>query len=228
MVKLQQIINHQFKNLDLLNQALLHRSYLNENKEIKLTSNERMEFLGDAILEFWVSHYLYKNFSNYLEGDLTNLRSLTVCTDNLAKIAKEINLGNFVRLSKGEENHGGKENPSILADTFESLIGAIFLDAGLDAIDNFLITYIEPSIQEIAKQKIYKDPKSVFQEIAQAKEGITPHYETISESGPDHQKVFTVGVYLNKKQNATGSGNSKQRAEEAASIAATKILKNQV
>ncbi|MFA6250780.1 MAG: putative dsRNA-binding protein, partial [Candidatus Shapirobacteria bacterium] len=146
------------------------------------------------------------------------------CTQNLALIANSINLGDCILLSKGEETHGGRQNQSILADTFEAIIGAIYLDQGIQATKKFLAKLFVPSINQISQQKIYKDPKSLFQEIAQAKQGITPHYETIREAGPDHNKTFEVGVYLDNTLITTGSGTSKQRAEESAAIAASKIL----
>lgn len=223
-LELQTLIQIKFNDLSRLSQALVHRSFLNENKNSALTSNERYEFLGDAVLELWSSETLFTKFPEYPEGDLTNLRSLVVRTENLAKIATKIKLGDFVMLSHGEETHGGRSNQSILADTFESVIGAIYLDSGFSAAVDFLNRFLLPSLEEISAQKIYKDPKSLFQEIAQAKQGITPHYETISESGPDHQKVFEIGVYLDDKLIAQGSGNSKQKAEESAAIAAYEIL----
>lgn len=219
---------YQFKNLELEKQALIHRSYLNENKELNLQSNERLEFLGDAVLEFWISDILYNRFPNFTEGDLTNLRSLVVCTTNLAKISAKIKLGDKLLLSKGEEKHGGRDNTSILADAFESYLGAIFLDGGIKAVYKFLDKVVTPSIDLISKQKTLKDPKSIFQEIAQDKEGITPNYKTLSESGPDHKKIFEVGVYLIDRLIAKGKGNSKQKAEEDASLNATKIFKNRV
>lgn len=218
----------QFKNPKIEKQAFIHRSYLNENKELNLTSNERYEFLGDAILEFWISDILFKRFPDFTEGDLTNLRSLVVCTTNLAKISAKIKLGEKILLSKGEEKHGGRENTSILADAFESYLGAIFLDQGIKAVYKFLNKTLTPSIDLISKQKSLKDPKSIFQEIAQSKEGITPNYKTLSESGPDHKKTFEVGVYLVDRLIAKGKGNSKQKAEEDASVNATKIFKNRV
>jgi ribonuclease-3 len=226
LIKLQKIIDIKFKSIGILEQSLIHRSYLNENKSLQLQSNERYEFLGDAILEFWATKNLFSLFPNFTEGDLTNLRSLVVCTQNLAKVANVITLGEFVMLSRGEESHGGRENLSILADTFESLIGAIFLDQGIDMVDKFLIKFVIPSINEISQQKIYKDAKSQFQEIAQSKRGVTPHYITIKEAGPDHQKIFEVAAYVGETLIATGTGNSKQKAEEAAAIASTKVLSN--
>lgn len=223
LLELQSKLDIKFKDIDKLSQSLTHRSFLNENKK-NSESNERFEFLGDAILEFWISDYLFNMFPKFNEGDLTNLRSLVVCTQNLAKIATNLELGNYVLLSKGEENHGGRTNTSILADTFEALVGAIFLDQGIQQAGSFLKSSLDKSISEISQQKVYKDPKSIFQEIAQAKEGITPNYKTLSETGPDHQKTFEVAVFLCDRLIATGMGNSKQKAEEDASIKATKIL----
>jgi ribonuclease-3 len=217
--ELQNLIGVKFKDLVVLNQALIHRSYLNENKDSGLESNERFEFLGDAVLELWSSQTLFHLFPDYPEGKLTNLRSLVVCTENLALVASNFNLGKFILLSRGEETHQGRENLSILADTFESLIGAIYLDSGTKSVNKFLDKFLLPSLNDISQQKIYKDPKSLFQEIAQAKEGITPGYQTISQSGPDHHKTFVVGVYLNGKLISQGEGNSKQKAEEAAAVA---------
>lgn len=225
---LEELIGQKFKNPQLLSQSLIHRSYINENRATKISSNERMEFLGDAVLELWASDNLYRLFPDLQEGQLTNIRSLVVCTQNLAKIANEIGLGQYLLLSKGEKNHGGTENISILADTFESLIGAIYLDQGYQSAQKFLDKFLKPSITKIAKLDNLKDPKSYFQEIAQAKEGVTPHYETISQTGPDHQKTFSIGVYLEDKLIATGNGNSKQKAEESAAIKATKIFQNKV
>lgn len=221
---LETTISYKFKDHRHLNQALIHRSYLNENRHSGLVSNERYEFLGDAILELWISDQLFKIFPDFNEGDLTNLRSLIVCTQNLAKVAQSINLGQHILLSRGEESHGGRENQSILADTFESLIGAVYLDTGITSVFDFLSTHLQNSIDTISKQKVFKDPKSLFQEIAQAQKGTTPHYQTLEECGPDHQKKFKVGVYLGQDLIATGEGNSKQKAEETAAIAATQIL----
>lgn len=226
--QLQSIINVQFKDEKMLTQALIHRSFLNENKGKDLKSNERYEFLGDSILELWISETLFNLFPNLEEGDLTNLRSLIVCTQNLALIALEIKLGDFIFLSKGEELHGGRQNQTILADTFEALIGAIYLDQGSKSAYKFLKQSLTESISHFSSKKVLKDPKSVFQEIAQAQKGITPNYKTITEFGPDHNKTFEIGVYLGKELIATGTGSSKQRAEEDASIKATKLFNNQV
>lgn len=221
--ELQGLIGYKFKKINFLTQALVHRSSLNEHKEF-IESNERYEFLGDAILETWVSDRLFNLFSKFDEGKLTNLRALIVCTDNLASVSKNFNLGKFIFLSHGEENHGGRQNKSILADTFEAIIGAVYLDGGVKPVFKFLDNYLTPSINQFSAQKIYKDPKSIFQELSQSQKGYTPKYKTLSESGPDHLKKFEVGVYVDEQLIATGVGNSKQKAQEAASILATKIF----
>jgi ribonuclease-3 len=220
----QQIIKYQFKDISFLDQALVHRSSLNEQRQFN-ESNERYEFLGDAVLELWISDRIFSKFTEFDEGKLTNLRALVVCTQNLAKVAADFDLGKFIYLSHGEKNHGGRDNHSILADTFEAILGAVYLDGGLNPAFNFLDNFLNQSIEQLSSKEIYKDPKSIFQEIAQAKKGITPKYKTISESGPDHQKTFEVGVYLNKKLVAKGKGNSKQKAQEDASLKATKLFK---
>jgi len=221
--ELQKKIATKFIDPKKLSLALTHRSYLNENRQLK-ASNERYEFLGDAILEYWSSQKLFSLFPDFDEGQLTNLRSLVVCTQNLAEVSAKFNLGDYILLSHGEEKHGGRQNISLLADTFESIIGAIHLDQGYPAVDIFLNKFLNDSIHTLSQKNIYKDPKSLFQEIAQSKKGITPHYQTISETGPDHQKVFEVGVYLNEELIAKGLGNSKQKAEEDAATKASKII----
>jgi ribonuclease-3 len=225
---LQTKIGYTFKDKEKIIRALTHRSYINEHRDQKLLSNETYEFLGDSILEFWISDKLFRQFPQFDEGDLTNLRALIVCTQNLALISTDISLCDFVLLSKGEERHSGRTNQSILADTFESVLGSIFLDGGITPAFKFLEKVLDQSISTLSSKKIYKDPKSLFQEIAQAKRGITPRYQTVDETGPDHQKNFEVAVFLNEDLIATGSGNSKQKAEEDASIKATKILNNLV
>lgn len=220
---LENKLHFKFKNEKLLDLALTHRSYLNENKTFK-DSNERLEFLGDAVLEFWSSKKLYTLFPQYHEGQLTNLRSLLVCTKNLAEVSHKFNLGEYIKLSHGEEAHGGRNNQSLLADTFESLLGAIYLDSGIKAANRFLDRFLLKSLLELSKKEVYKDPKSIFQEIAQAKKGITPTYKTVSENGPDHQKIFQVAVFIGNKLIATGKGNSKQRAEEDAATKAANLI----
>jgi len=220
---LQKKIKLKFKNPQFLILALTHRSYLNENRQLK-SSNERLEFFGDAILEYWVSQKLYSLFPDFDEGQLTNLRSLIVCTQNLAYISSTFDLGSFILLSRGEDSHDGRLNISLLADTFESLIGAIHLDGGYPAVEKFLNRFLDKNIQTLSKKNIYKDAKSLFQEIAQSRRGVTPKYLLISQSGPDHQKIFKIGVYLDNKLIASGEGNSKQKAEEDAATRAILVL----
>lgn len=210
-----------FSDQVLLKQALTHKSSLNEDKTTG-KSYERLEFLGDAVLEFWISDTLYKLFPQFPEGKLTNLRALSVCTQNLSIAAQAINIGDHLFLSYGEDRGGGRQNPSILEDVFEALVGAIYLDQNQAAAFKFLDQFLLPLVKKLAQKKEYKDPKSKFQEITQAKFNITPHYQTIKETGPDHQKIFKVGVYLGDKLIASGTGKSKQRAEESASLKALK------
>lgn len=221
---LEAIIGYRFSNPLLLVQSLTHRSYVNENKDSP-ANNERLEFLGDAVIEVWSSQLLFEEFPTVPEGQLTNLRSLLVRTENLATVAKTINLGSHLFLSRGEAAHGGRDNISLLADTFESLVGAIFLDSGFPSVYEFLNRHLKPSLTAIRQQKIFKDPKSYFQEICQSKTGFTPHYEIISQSGPDHAKIFESSVIVNTKPIATGIGISKQKAEEAAALNALEIFK---
>lgn len=224
LTSLLKIININFKDEKLLQQALVHRSSLNESKNNFSISNERLEFLGDAILEQWTSKILYNRFPDMNEGQMTNLRSLIVRTENLAKIMLDLKITSYIYLSRGEETHGGRLNLSILADTFEAIIGSIYLDGGQDLVDTFLSNTLTKSIDELSGKSQYKDPKSVFQEIAQAKEGITPNYQIISQDGPDHDKKFVSGAYIGNKLISTGKGNSKQKAEEQAAINATQEL----
>lgn len=221
---LQKLISVTFKDPTLLFQSLIHRSYLNENRSTIKSSNERLEFLGDAVLELWATETLFGLFPDLPEGDLTNLRSLVVCTENLAAIAKNIDISTYILLSRGEESHQGRENPSILADTFESITGAIYLDQGMVSAKDYLNQFVMPTIATIGKLKVFKDPKSMFQEIAQAKRGVTPHYVTVSEIGPDHRKEFEVAAFIGEDLIAKGKGNSKQKAEESAATAATTLL----
>lgn len=205
-----------FKNLQLLEEAFTHRSYLNENPQRNLVSNERLEFLGDAVLSFLVSKLLFQKFPRLPEGDLTNLRSAIVCTKTLCRTAKNLNLGEKLKLSRGEETSGGRNNPSLLANTFEAFLGALYLDQGIEEAENFLKTCLFPFLSEIIKSDSYKDFKSRFQEIVQEKAKISPVYKILKTIGPDHAKKFTVGVYVKEKLIGQGSGWSKQEAEQEA------------
>lgn len=203
------------KNQELLTEAFTHRSYLNETKE-KITSNERLEFLGDAVLEILVSEYLFHRFPEYPEGKLTLLRSSIVRTETLGTAAQKLNLGKYLRLSRGEEEHGGRTNESILANTYEAVTGALYLDQGLAIVKEFLEETLFPYFEAIMENKTYRDAKSHLQEVVQEKFKITPVYKVMKEEGPDHQKRFTIGVYIDDKLIGEGTGRNKQAAESKA------------
>lgn len=203
------------KDKKLFEQAFTHRSYLNETKQ-KISSNERLEFLGDSVLSFIVSNYLYKQYPQYNEGILTNLRSQLVNTKSLAQIAKELNFGVLLKLSKGEEDSKGRQSQSLLANSFEAFIGALFLDQGIDIVYEFLNKVLLPKADQFVKNKAFKDPKSLLQEKVQARGQSSPLYKVVKESGPAHAKLFTVSVYAEKTLLGTGEGKSKQQAEEMA------------
>lgn len=204
-----------FKNPKLLDQAFTHRSYLNEAKE-KVPSNERLEFLGDSILSFVVSDYLFKRYPDFEEGTLTNLRSLLVNTKNLSQVAEKLNFGNRLKLSKGEEESKGRSNPSLLADSFEAFIGALCLDQGFKEVSNFINKALLSKVEDLVRKKSFKDPKSLLQEEVQAKKQNSPIYKVIKETGPAHKKLFTVGVFVGDNMLGIGSGKSKQEASEIA------------
>ncbi|MEI6040241.1 MAG: ribonuclease III [Candidatus Berkelbacteria bacterium] len=207
-------INVEFNDKDLLNQVFVHRSYLNENPSFKLDHNERLEFLGDAVLELIVTEYLYKTLPNP-EGELTNLRSALVRGQTLSDIANSLEMNDFLFLSKGEAKSTGKARQLILANCFEALIGAIYLDQGYDKAKEFITNYLLDRLKSVLEQKTYLDPKSHLQELAQAEFGITPTYKVIFETGPDHAKNFTVGCFLDEKKISEGTGSSKQAAESS-------------
>ncbi len=214
-----------FKSKDLLTQAFVHRSYLNENPDFHLDQNERLEFLGDAVLELVVTEHLYKDHPDKAEGELTNWRASLVNAKMLAVLAEELGFNEFLLLSRGETKELGKARQYILANTFEAIIGALYLDSGYEACDTFIKKYVLSRLEEIIKTKSYKDAKSHFQEQSQEKAGVTPLYKVMKEWGPDHKKKFTVGVYLGVEKVAEGEGYSKQEAEEAAAQQAL-IIKN--
>ncbi len=205
-----------FKDKSLLKQAFIHRSYINENRNLKLEHNERFEFLGDAVLELVVTDYLYHKYPQKPEGELTSFRSSLVNSNTLAEVAQRININDFLFLSKGESKDTGRARQYILANALEALIGAIYLDQGYDAARDFISKYIFDLIDEIVEKGTFIDAKSLFQEKAQEKVSITPLYKTIKEDGPDHDKHFTVGVFLDTDLVIEGVGKSKQEAEQAA------------
>ena len=218
--KLAEKIGVKFNNLDFLRQALTHRSYLNEHREYKLDHNERLEFLGDAVLELVVTEYLYNNFSNP-EGELTNWRAALVNGEMLAKISGKLGVEEHLLMSRGEAKDTGKARQYLLANAFESITGAIYLDQGRDgyeAAKKFILKNVVVELADIIENKTYVDPKSRFQEIAQEKIGVTPMYRVLNESGPDHDRSFTVGIFLGEEMVAEGEGSSKQEAQRNAAV----------
>lgn len=205
-----------FKNKDLLTQAFVHRSYLNENPEFNLEHNERLEFLGDAVLELVVTEELYEKYPDKSEGELTNWRAALVNAKMLTKVAEEIGLNDFLLLSRGETKELGKARQFILANTFEAFIGAIYLDLSYDACDEFIRKYLIVKLPDIIENGLFRDAKSRFQEEAQERMGITPAYKVLKEWGPDHAKNFIVGVFLGEELVAEGEGSSKQEGENEA------------
>jgi len=212
--KLEKRIDIKFKNQNLLKQALVHRSYLNEHPNFVLGHNERLEFLGDAVLEIVVTEHLFHQFPNTPEGDLTNWRASLVNSKMLAQVANELNLENHIYLSKGEaKDRNSKARQYILANAVEALIGAIYLDHGIRSSKKFIKKEMLSKLEHILAHELYLDPKSKFQEKAQEISGITPHYKVLSEVGPDHAKIFEVGLYLNDELIAKAKGSSKQEAQ---------------
>jgi ribonuclease-3 len=214
-----------FKNKQLFEQSFVHRSYLNETKQ-KLSSNERLEFLGDSVISFVVSQHLFNKYPNFDEGILTNLRSLLVNTKSLALCAKELDLGSHMLLSKGEEESRGRQNQSLLADSFEAFVGALFIDRGINAVSDFLSLILLPKADLYVKNKAFKDPKSLLQEMVQSQKQTSPVYKVISEQGPAHAKIFSVGAYVDKGLIGKGEGKSKQEAEENAAKEALTTLRS--
>lgn len=214
--ELEQKLNIIFTNKDLLTTAFLHRSYLNENSGINLPHNERLEFLGDAVLELVVTDYLYHTYMNKPEGELTAYRAALVNTNTISDAARKLGFEEYLLLSKGEAKDTGKARAYILANTFESFTGAVYLDQGYDSAKQFIHDYLLPELENIIKHGLWRDAKSWAQEMSQEHEGVTPSYKVLHESGPDHDKTFTVGIYFRDKKIAEGKGSSKQEAETAA------------
>ena len=221
--ELENKLGIRFKNKNLLIQAFVHRSFLNENPGFKISHNERLEFLGDAILEQIVTEYLFKNYPQKPEGELTTWRAALVNSKMLAKIARELGFNDFLLLSQGEAKEEGKARQYILANSFEAFVGALYLDQGIDLCRRFIEKNLIKELPRIIEEGLFKDAKSLFQEKAQEKAGITPSYKILEEWGPDHAKRFIVGVYLDKKLIARGEGSSKQEAEEKAAKEALEI-----
>ncbi|MCX6739897.1 MAG: ribonuclease III [Candidatus Parcubacteria bacterium] len=221
--KLEKNLGVKFVNRDLITQSVVHRSYLNEHPEFELDHNERLEFLGDAVLELIVTEHLYRTYPNP-EGELTNWRASLVNAIMLAGIAKDLGIEDFLYLSKGESaDANSKARMYILANAMEAVIGAIYLDQGYEVSRKFVHDKVISKLPEILEKKLYEDPKSRFQEISQDKVGVTPTYKVLEESGPDHAKHFVIGVFLKKDMIAKGEGTSKQEAQVSAAEEALKI-----
>ena len=223
--KLSDILGVKVSSLETFKTAFTHRSYLNEHPTYNNPSNERLEFLGDAVLQLLSSEFLYRNYPESPEGDLTNFRSAVVCTPSIAEEAKKMGYGEFLLLSNGEESTGGRDREYILANTFEAVLGALYLEEGIDCCRTFLAKNLFYKVKDLVQKQEYKDAKSQFQELAQEKTGITPLYEVLDSWGPDHEKTFKVGVYLDKKLMGTGEGRSKQKSEQQAAISAIEQIK---
>lgn len=211
-----------FKNKDLLKQAFIHRSYINENGGTGLSHNERLEFLGDAVLELIVTDFLFKKYPSYTEGELTALRSALVNAIIISEVASNIGMNDYLLLSRGESKDNGKARQYILANTYEALVGAIYLDGGYEVANKFITKTLLPHTEEIVAKKLWRDAKSLVQEKAQEFVGVTPLYKVLNETGPDHDKHFTVGIYFGSLLIAEGKGKSKQEAEQKAAEVALK------
>lgn len=222
MTELEESIHYKFNNRKLLTEALSHSSYANENKRNR-RSNERLEFLGDSVLSIVVSQYLFEHFSHLPEGELTKIRASLVCEKSLHIFARQIDLGRFLLLGKGEENTGGRERASILADAFEALIAAIFLDGGLEAARTHILRFIPEDI-EAQRHAAFNDYKTILQEVIQQNPEEKVEYVIVDQSGPDHNKAFTVNVCLNTNVIGIGTGRSKKEAEQMAAKEALKLM----
>ena len=224
--KVQEILDTKLENEDLFRTAFTHRSYLNEHPNSKYKSNERLEFLGDAVLQLASSEYLFQKYENSPEGDMTNYRSAIVCTSSIGAEAKRLGYGEMLFLSNGEESTGGRTREYILANTFEAVLGALYLEKGFDFCRKFLEKELFYKIEKVIEEEKYKDAKSLFQEKAQEKYGITPTYKIEDSWGPDHEKNFKVGVFLDNNLWGEGRGKSKQKAEQDAAEKALKKIDN--
>ncbi len=216
LTKLEKVLGVEFANRNHLLSAVTHRSYLNEHREATQEHNERLEFLGDAVLELIVTDYLYHKYPEKPEGELTAVRAALVNTVSLSDSAQKLGLGDFMLMSKGEAKDTGRARQYILANAFEAVIGAVYLDQGYAAAEKFIGEQLFLKTDRIVEKKLWQDAKSRFQELSQEKVSITPSYEMLSQVGPDHDRVFTVGVFLREEKIAEGTGRSKQEAEQDA------------
>lgn len=220
MEQLQNNLGYQFKNPALLSRALTHSSYANE-RHVDTGDNERLEFLGDSVLGFITAEYLFANHRDFPEGELTKLRAYAVCEKSLFSYAEEIELGNYLKLGKGEERTGGRTRPSVLSDAFEAVIAAIYLDGGMDEAKKFVLRFVVPYVEA---KPTFKDYKTMLQEVVQKNQGETLEYVLVSETGPDHDKCFTVEVHLNSNVIGRGVGGSKKKAEQNAAKEALELM----
>lgn len=225
LTNLENKLNYRFKNLELLKEALTHPSFHNKYEKDKLINNQRLEFLGDSVLELIVSEYIYKKLSSFSEGELTKIKSIIVSKPTLAKWANNVSLGKYIVLGKGEDLTGGRNKLSILSDCFEALLGAIYLDGGLKKTKKFTLSFIKDEIALITQHTYIEDYKTLLQEISQKKTKCLPKYILIKEKGPDHKKIFCIEVKLKEISYGTGFGDSKKEAEQNAAHNALKKLK---
>lgn len=209
-----------FKDKVYLQRALTHRSFINENPKSGLQHNERLEFLGDAVIELIVTDYLFTEFSDQTEGQLTAYRSALVNAIVMGEVASNIGVNEYLLLSKGEKKDTGRARQTILANTYESIVGALYLDQGYKPCEDFVVKTLIPKLKDIIKKQAWKDPKSKVQELAQEQVGVTPSYKVVGESGPDHDKYFTIGIFFGNQKIAEGKGKSKQEAEQEAAKSA--------
>lgn len=223
MSDIENIIGYQFHNKELLREALTHSSYANERKAQHIKYNERLEFLGDAVLSIVVSDYIFKHCPELPEGELTKLRASLVCERSLYEFAQKIDLGSYLLLSKGEQHNGGAQRPSILSDAFEALIAAIYIDGGIEPAAKHILNFVIPAIKNSKKKKV-KDFKTTLQEIVQQNPGERLEYVLVGESGPDHNKHFVVEVHLNSNVIGKGGGRSKKEAEQQAAREALELM----
>ncbi|ABR48903.1 Ribonuclease III [Alkaliphilus metalliredigens QYMF] len=226
-VDFEEMIQYQFKDKQLLKEALTHSSYANESKVKKIKHNERLEFLGDSVLGIIISDYIFKKYTHLPEGDLTKVRANVVCEPALGSCATKINLGGFLRLGRGEEVSGGRQRESILADAFEALIGALYLDGGMVIAQTFVLNHLIDSVEQATKGSLFRDYKTYLQELLQSKHSERITYQVIKESGPDHSKIFDVEVLLGEQLLGHGMGKSKKEAEQRAAKEAVEKIKDQ-
>lgn len=213
-------VGFSFSDQKLLERAFTHRSYINENPRSGLEHNERLEFLGDAVLELVVTDYLFREYPHHTEGDLTAYRSALVNAVVIGEVARDLGMNEYLLLSKGEAKDNGRARQTILANTYESFVGALYLDQGYEPCKSFILRTLVPRLQAIITNKSWKDAKSLVQEEAQERVGVTPSYRVVSETGPDHDKHFTIGIFFGDKKVAEGKGRSKQEGEQKAALAA--------